>query len=111
MKKIKHYFSLLLLLVSPLTAFAHGEEVLVTIFLVFIVFVILVVGLMAMKLNRTGKLVIGGVGILAMVLTSIVTDNLPYNQYRTMINILVVVVPLTIVTVSYVGLKNKFQRT
>lgn len=109
MKKIKHILSVLLL-ASPLTALAHGEEVLVTIFLEFIVFVILVAGLLTMKLNWIGKLIFGGVGILAIVLTSVATDDLPYNQYRTMINIVVVFVPLTIMALSYLGLKNKFQK-
>lgn len=109
MKKLKTLLSLLLL-ASPLTALAHGEEVLVTIFLEFIVIVILVVGLLTINLTRTGKLIIGIIGMLAIVLTSIAVNSLSYNQYRTMINIVVVTVPLTIMIISYFGLKSRFKK-
>jgi hypothetical protein len=109
MKKLKHILSLLLL-ISPLTAFAHGEEVLVTLFLEFIVVVILVIGLLTIKLNGTGKFIIGGIYVLAIVLSFMITNSLPYDQYRTMINIVVVVVPMTLGLISYVGLKNKFPK-
>jgi hypothetical protein len=107
--KLRNILSLLLL-ASPLTALAHGEEVLVTVFLELIVFVILVVGLLTINLTRTGKLIIGVIGIFAIVLTSIAINGLPYNQYRTMINVVVVTVPLTIVIISYFGLKNRFKK-
>lgn len=58
---------MLLLLFSPLTAFAHGEEVLVTVFLELIVIAILVIGLLTMKLEGKGKLIIGGIYILTAV--------------------------------------------
>ena len=109
MKKLKYILSLLLL-ASPLTSFAHGEEVLGTVFLELIAIVIFVIGLLTIKLNVKGKLLIGGIYVLATVLTFTIIDNLPYNQYRTMINIVVVVVPLTIGIISYVGLRNKFQK-
>jgi hypothetical protein len=109
MKKLKHIFSLLLL-ASPLTAFAHGEEVLLTVFLEFLVVAILVIGLLTINLNGKGKLIIGGIYILAVALTFMITNSLPYNEYRTMINILVVFVPVTIGGISYIGLKNKFQK-
>lgn len=109
MKKQKNIF-LLLLLASPLTVFAHGEEVLLTVFLELLLIVILVIGLLTINLNGKGKLIIGGLYILAVVLTFIITNSLPYNQYRTMINFLVVFVPLTIGVISYIGLKNRFQK-
>jgi len=108
MKKLRNI--LLLLLASPLTAFAHGEEVLVTVFLEFIVLVVFVIGLVTINVNGKGKLIIGGIFILATLLTLMITNKLPYYQYRTVINIVVVVVPLTIGAISYVGLKNRFQK-
>ena len=109
MEKVKHILSLLLL-VTPLRAFAHGEEVFLTVFLEFLVVVILVIGLLAINLNAKGKIVIGCIYIVAAVLTFMLTSSLPYNQYRTMINILVVFVPLTIGVIGYSALKNKFQK-
>jgi hypothetical protein len=94
----------------PLTAFAYGEEVLTTFFLEFVTLVIFVIGLLTINLNRKGKLIIGGIYILATTLTFSLINNLPYNQYRTMINIVVVVAPLTIVLIGYVSVKNRFKR-
>lgn len=109
MKKLRHIL-ILLLLATPLTALAHGEEILETVFLEFIVVIIFVIGLLTIKLRGKGKLLIGGIFILTTVLTFIFIDSFPYNQYRTTINIVVVIVPLTIGVVSYFGLKNKFQK-
>jgi hypothetical protein len=95
----------LLLLASPLTAFAHGEEVLVTVFLQFAVLVILAIGLVTANLKARGKLIVGSIGTIALVLTSIATNGVPYMEYRTMINISIVAVPLTVVTISYLALK------
>ena len=108
MKKSKHILSLLLV-VTPLAAFAHGEEVLGTIFLELIVIVILIVGLVTVNLNRKGKLIIGSIYFLTIVLTFTLTNLLPYRQYQTLTNILVVAVPLTTGIASYMGLKDKFQ--
>lgn len=81
-----------------------------TIFLEFIVLVILVIGLLIINLTRTGKLIIGVIGVLTIGLTSIATSSLPYNQYRTVINIVVVTIPLVIMIISYLGLKKRFKK-
>lgn len=109
MNRLK-YIIALLLFASPLTALAHGEEVLVTVFLEFLTVVILVIGLFTIKLNKKGKFVIGGIYLMTIILTSILTNLLPYRQNQTLINFLVVVVPLTIGIASYIGLKDKFHK-
>ena len=109
MKGLKHIFWLLFL-ASPLSAFAHGEDVLVTVLLEFLVVLTLAVGLVTINLNGKGKLIVGGICILAVVLTFMVIDSLPYDIYRTTINILVVFLPLTIGVITYFGLKNRFQK-
>jgi hypothetical protein len=107
MKKLEYV--LLLLFLSPLTVFAHGQEVLETVFVEFVVMVIFVIGLLAIKLNVKGKLIIAAIYILTTVSTFVIINNLPYNQFRTTINIAVGIVPLTIGVLSYVGLRSKFQ--
>ena len=109
MNRLKH-FLLLLLLACPLKSLAHGQDALVTVFLEFYVVVVLVIGLLAIKFNGKGKLIIGGICIFGTVLTFMIINSLPYNQYQEMINIVVVVLPLTIGVISYLGLKNKFQK-
>jgi hypothetical protein len=106
---MKHIF-LLLLFACPMTAFAHGEDVLTTIFLELIVVVIFVVALLTVRLNGKGKLIIGGIYISTTALTFMITNGLPYNQYQATINIIVGAVPLTIGLISYLILRNKFQK-
>lgn len=109
MKKIRNgLFSILL--IFPMTAFAHGEEVLLTLLLEFIVLLTFAIGLFIINLNGKGKLIIGAICIMTIVLTFIVTNRLPYNEYRTLINIIVVAVPLTVGAISYLGLRNRFQK-
>lgn len=107
MKKLKDIL-LLLFLIAPLTALAHAEGVLTTVFLEFIVLVIILVGLLVIKLNIKGKLLLGGIYILATALTLIFVYSLAYNQHQTMINVIVVAVPLTTVATGYIGFKNWF---
>lgn len=109
MKKLKQILSLFLL-AKPLIAFAHGEEVFVTLFLELVVIVFLVIALTTINLNIKGKFILGSIGILAILLTSITTNSLPYMKYRNMIDVMMLVVPLLIVAITYVGLKSKFPK-
>jgi hypothetical protein len=68
------------------------------------------IGLFAIDLNRKGKLIVGGIYILATAFTLAVINLLPYPQYQTIINIAVVVLPLTVGVVSYIRLRDKFQQ-
>jgi hypothetical protein len=54
---------------TPLTAFAHGEEVLSTIFLEFGLLVVFIFILAFAKLRIEGKLIIAGLYLLATYLT------------------------------------------
>jgi hypothetical protein len=109
MKNLKHIY-IGLFLASPMTAFAHGQEVLGTLFLQFAVIIVFFVGLFAIKLKRNGKLILVGIYVLITVLTIMSINSLPYNKYSTIINIGVVTVPLTVVVLSYLGLKRRFQK-
>lgn len=109
MKTLKLIF-LSVFLVMPMAAFAHGEEVLTTIFLEFIVFIILVVGLLIIDFSRKGKLIICVLYILVATLAFLSMNNLPYNQYQTMINIVIVVAPLSTFAIGYIGLKNRLKK-
>lgn len=109
MKTLRRIY-LLSLLTCPLIAFAHGEEVFITLFLEFIVVVIFAIGLLTMNLNGKGKLMISSIYILTTVLTFTIMNRLPYTKYQTIINIGVVALPLTVGVISYLRLKERFRR-
>src|ERR1043166_9444264 len=109
MKNLKRAL-LTAILISPLTALAHGEEVLFTLFIQLGLIIIFGLVLWTIKLNLKGKLILGTIFILTTLLTFKLVDNLPYNEYETIINVVIIVVPLTIVSISYMGLKTRFQK-
>jgi hypothetical protein len=109
MEKVRNgLFSVLLL--APMTAFAHGEEVLLTLLLEVIVLLTFTIVLFMINLNAKGKLIIGAISIMTIVSTFIVANKLPYNKYQTLINTVVVAVPVTVGVISYLGLRNRFQK-
>jgi hypothetical protein len=96
--------------VAPMTAYAHGEEVLLTLLLEFVVLSTFAVWLFIINLSKRGKFIFGAICIVAIVLTFMVTNSLPYNQYRILINIIIVAVPLTVGVICYLSLKERFQK-
>jgi hypothetical protein len=94
----------------PFLALAHGEEVFITIFLELIVIVILALLLVLSNLNITGKLIVGGIGILAIVLANTGVNKWSGYQNNVSINTLVFFGSLITILLSYYGLKNKFKK-
>ena len=109
MKNLK-YFLLLVILLEPGLAFAHGEEILGTICLQFLMFVILVVGIFIINLNERGKYILTVFYILTIVIVWKATDQLAYRKYEAVINFLVVGAPLIVGVVGYILLKTKFGK-
>lgn len=104
------HVSLLFLLVTPLTVFAHGQEVLLTVFLELASILIFVIGLFAIDLNGKGKLIVGGIYLLVTFVMFMVINLLPYRDYQTIINIIVVVLPFSAGLISYIKLRDRFQK-
>ena len=96
---------------TPLTAFAHGEEVLVTMFLEFGLLVGFISSLAFIKIRIAGKLIIGGLYLLAASMVDILTRDWPYKENMASINFLVTIIPSTVFFVSYFGLRKKFKKT
>lgn len=107
--KLKRTITTLTLL-TPLTACAHGEEVLVTIFLEFGLLVVIISILAYVKIRIAGKLIIGGLYLLTAILTDKLFEISSYRQNMTRINLLVTIIPSTIFLVSYLGLRTRFKK-
>ena len=104
--KLKRTLAILIFF-APLTAMAHGLSTIVLEFGLSVVFLFILV---LIKMRIEGKLIIGGVYLLATYLTDNQIDNLPYRQNMTLINILVAIIPSTVFLVSYFILKKRFRK-
>jgi hypothetical protein len=95
---------------TPLTVFAHGEEVLVTVFLEFGLIVVFILILAYVKIRIEGKLIIGGLYLLTAYLIDKVIEDWPYRQNMTLINLLVTIIPATVFLMSYFALRKRFKK-
>ena len=99
-----------LIIVSPLTAYAHGEEVILTLFIEFILVVVFIGVLLTIKLKGQGKLIIAGLYLLTTILTFISFDSLPYKENATLINLALAIIPWTVFLLSYFVLRRRFMK-
>lgn len=101
---------IMLLLTSPFTVLAHGEEVLLTVLLdVIVVFSILIcIGFLKWKIS--GKILLLFTLVVSLFLTFIAVGDLPYQKNATVINILSVAIPLISVLGVYLLLRKNFSK-
>ena len=97
---------------TPLTTFAHGEEALVPLILIEVIRLIgLVTFMILVDLNKKGKLVLGVIYILTIVLAYRLVGHLPFGEYGTTINTVLLFLPIIVTTFGYWGLRKKFKRS
>lgn len=92
---------LLLILMLPAMAHAHGEEVFYTFFILLASVVIFLIIILAIRVSYTGKAVLGGSYLLATVAICGIVNTFPYRENADRINILVGVVPPLSALVAY----------
>jgi hypothetical protein len=112
MKKLTRSFVILFIL-SPLTASAHGEQVLVPLLVDIATLIIFIIGLNTINLNLTGKIILSIIYCLTLGLTMLLMNYVGYLNYiesMGLINVIMFFVPLTIVYLSYLRLKTKFKK-
>ncbi|GGF09817.1 hypothetical protein [Hymenobacter cavernae] len=100
---------LLLLLLLPLGAFAHGEEILETVFLQISSFFLFLVTVLLIRISYAKKALLVTIYLLATFLVWRLTDEWPYYDTRRLINVLVGAVPLGSTLVAY-GLLMVIQK-
>jgi hypothetical protein len=107
MKNLK--FALLsILMILPLMAFADHEEVLITVFIQAISIIIFPIVLLAVKLKVRHKVILALVYIVITVLIWIITNQIPYRDNMTIINLLIALGPFAGVAIAYLFIaRNK----
>ena len=108
MKKKKWLLTLLVLL--PVSAFAHGEEVLVSLFYDLLTVIALTVFIAVIKWKSNGKLLLTIVFVVSAGTAFMSTGNLPYTANRVLIDTICAGVPIVSVLGTFLIFRRKFSR-
>lgn len=107
MKKNELLLTLLVLL--PVSAFAHGEEVLVSLFYDLLTVIALTVFIAVIKWNSNGKLLLTIVLVISVMTTFVITGDMPYAANRVLIDTICVGVPIVSVLGTFLIFRHKFS--
>ncbi|WP_341900897.1 hypothetical protein [Fluviicola taffensis] len=100
---------LILLILLPISAFAHGVEVLVSFFYDLLTFVALTVFIALIKWKSAGKTLLGIILIVSTLIAIISTSGIPYDANRRGIELIMCGVPLVSVLSVYFIFRRKFR--
>jgi hypothetical protein len=100
---------LTLVVLLPVSAFAHGEEVLVSFFYDLLTVIGLIIFIACIKWNSNGKYLLAVVLAVSALSVFIGTGKMPYYANRTLIDILCIGVPVTSVLAIYFIFRRKFS--
>lgn len=109
MERIKNTL-ITLLLVLPATALAHGEEVLILLFIDVTVILTLLVFIGFLKWKIKGKLLLLLTLIITLFFTFTVLGSMPYRKNAVMINTLSAVIPVLSVLAVFLLFRKKFVK-
>lgn len=103
---------LLIFVLAPAMALAHGEDVLVTIGIQIFSAIVFFILLLAIKFSYGAKIIMFIVYFLTVWLTFCFIDTIPYNDNRLKINLCVWLIPVATVSITYfvvryISLRNK----
>ena len=101
---------LLILLIIPILCFAHGEEILIALFIQVLSIIVFIIVLFTINLNLKGKGILSIIYILTTGLFLSIINKIPYRQNMQLINWLIFIVPVIIITLSYMYLKPRFKK-
>lgn len=101
---------LLLGILFPVSVFAHGEEVLVSLFYDLLVVIALTVFIAGIKWKSNGKLLLAIVLVVSTVTAFVSTGNMPYTANRALIDTICVGVPLVSVLGAFLIFRRRFSR-
>ena len=94
----------------PFYAFAHGEEVLLPLFVQLALIFIFLAWLTFVKFRIINKLILAASYFLTLGLILVLTWNVSYRQHRTSLDIAWTIAPAAISWVTFIILRNKKKR-
>lgn len=105
--KLKNLLVILILLI-PISTFAHGQEVLVSFFYDLMTFIALTVFIALIKWKSTGKTLLGIILISSTIIAFVWTNGIPYDLNKRLIEMIMCGVPILSVLSGYLILRRKF---
>lgn len=108
--KNRNKTTVLAALLLPFCAFAHGEEVILTLLSQFVVLVLVLIFIAVIKWNSKGKILLLSIYMVSIFLTEFSIMRVPYFKHEILITGVLVVVPVVLLLVAYSFLKGKFNR-
>jgi Zn-dependent protease with chaperone function len=97
---------LTILILLPLMALAHGEDVLTTFFITIISIIIFIVVMSFIKLSFYKKLILSLVYFLSTVSIYYFTNDIPFNDNKNTINLSVALIPIMAVIITHFIIKR-----
>jgi|GEM_PF-2343596 len=98
----------ILALLSPISAFAHGEEVLVSFFYDLMTFIALTIFIAVIKWKSSGKTLLGIILLVSTIGVFLMVNSCPYTANRRLIECLMCGVPIVSVLSVYLIFRRKF---
>jgi hypothetical protein len=92
-------------LLIPLSAFAHGEEVLMTLLIQAVSVIFFLIIIFALKIDLRRKIILTGAYFLSVLAIDYMIRNWPYRENMNKINLLVAIIPPTIALITFLALK------
>lgn len=99
----------IMLVLLPVSAFAHGEEVLISLFYDLVTVIALTIFIALIKWKPGGKALLAFVLIVSVMSVLIITAKWPYTANRRLIDIVCSGVPLLSVLLTYFVFRGKFS--
>ncbi len=94
----------------PVSVFAHGEEVLVSLFYDLLIVIALTVFISGIKWKSNGKLLLAIVLVISTVAAVVITDSIPYTANRALIDTIHIGTPLVSVLGTFLIFRRKFSK-
>jgi len=104
MKDKKIPFSIILILL-PIMAFASGDDVLTSFYVIGASIIFFLVVLIALKLNNSGKSILVIVYFLTLLLIFYLTSDIPYRDNMNTINLCLGLIPIAMSLVAFLILR------
>ncbi|MNJ90882.1 hypothetical protein D3C87_85220 [compost metagenome] len=101
-------FSLILSILLPVSAFAHGQEVLASLFYDLMIVIVLIIFIACIKWKSGGKVLLALVLVISLLIPLVITGKWPYQENKKLIDLLCVGIPLLSVLLTYFIFRRKF---
>lgn len=108
MKKLKSILFVLLIL-SPFSAFAHGEEVFISLFFDVLTILLLLLFIGLLKWKKAGKAILLLVLLIVEIVHFYLLSEIPYRKNEQLILWFGILVPLVSVLLTFFLFRNKFR--